>query len=598
MDREVLRGSLAVLSSFGGEAHGLDTRHPYHRSEARTNRIDATAFQRWSARRSTGPTSTMSTPRESRAKSIRVPATWIALPARRALNPCTSRRRRMCYCLEVSLLMIPACATVNPRDDYIRSEKLVGAATGVDEVYDPDAEAEGERKVRALLDDGLSVDEAVRVALLNNRAFQAAFLEIGASRADVVQSGLLTNPSVSLSVRFPEGGGLANLTVGFAQQVADLWQIPIRKRVAQAELEQVILSAADRAVRLCADARQAYYQMVAAQEAEALASENLELVQRSVDLANARFGAGEVGQVDVNLVRTNLIDAQLEVMNARREREAAANELSRVLGQSRSHHTWTLTDKWPKELVPDVDDTQLLVIALEHRLDARLAAFRVQAAEAALEREYLSVFPDVTLGLEGERPERRALPGRSVLADTARASIANGGLTAPGIQSRAERRRERSQIIDLLLGPTLDITLPIWDQNQAQIAKAGFRVKQSRAEFEDLLDRVAREVTDALNVIRSAQELVRFYETEALPQSRMSVEAARATYEAGEQSVLVLIEAQGTLIAQRKAQVIAMRDLAEAQAELERAIGIPVPIDGQGDDEPRSINEEPPGEQP
>ena len=91
------------------------------------------------------------------------------------------------------------------------------------------------------------------------------------------------------------------------------------------------------------------------------------------------------------------------------------------------------------------------------------------------------------------------------------------------------------------------------------------------------MDGVAQEVAAALSAIRSTQELVRFYETEALPQARRSVETARATYQAGEQSVLALIEAQETLIAQQQAQVNALRDLAQARAELERAVGGPIP---------------------
>lgn len=473
-------------------------------------------------------------------------------------------------------LIAPGCVTVDPRADYLRSAQFVTAATGVDEVYDPAADEGVEQRVTALMADGLSVDEAVRVALLNNRGLHAAFLEIGASRAEVVQSGLLSNPSLSLSLRFPEGGGRANLTAGFAQQIADLWQIPVRRRVAEAELEQVVLSAANQAVRLSSDVTRAYYDVIAAEKSEALAAENLDLVQRSVDLAQARFDAGEVGRVDVNLVRTNLINAQLDAMIVRRSRVDATNRFSRLLGLSRAPIGWTLGDTWPDSVPMAVDAEKALIIALGHRLDARVAALRVKAAQATLEREYRSVFPNVTLGFEAERPERRALPGRTVAADAARASIGAGRLTAPSIQSRAERRRERSQIIDLLLGPTLEITLPLWDQNQAQIAKAGYRVRELRAAYEDLLDGIAQDVADALSAIRSAQELSRFYETEALPHARQSVEAARTTYQAGEQSVLVLIEAQESLIVQQRAQVNVLRDLAQAQAELQRAVGVPV----------------------
>lgn len=479
--------------------------------------------------------------------------------------------------LGFSALLVPSCATIDPKADYQKARTLIEERSGTTAVYDPEAEPLIEQQVHDLSADGVTVEEAVTIALLNNQGFQALFQEIGMSRADVVQSGLLSNPSLTMGLQFPEGGGRSKLTAGFAQQIVDLWQIPIRKRVAEAELEQVILTAADRAVQLTAEVKQAYYHALAARQAEELASENRILVERSVSLAEARFKAGEVGQVDVNLVRANLINTQLDALSARRSREEAINRLSRLLGLSRSPDAWTLSGSWPPPVPQTLDEDQLLLVALEQRLDASVAALRIKAAEATLEKEYRSVFPNITIGLEAERPDQRALPGRNVLADTARTSIGAGELTAPTIQSRGERQQERSQIIDLLLGPTLDITLPIWDQNQAQIAKACYRVRQLRAAYEDLLDTVVTEVTDAVSAIRSAQELVQFYETQALPQTRRSVEVAQTTYEAGEQSVLALIEAQESLIAQRRAQVDVLRSAAQAQAELERALGGPIP---------------------
>ena len=190
--------------------------------------------------------------------------------------------------------------------------------------------------------------------------------------------------------------------------------------------------------------------------------------------------------------------------------------------------------------------------AMYRRLDARVAALRVQAAEQKVHKQVMDALPDVTLGLEFERPERRALPGRNVLADTARASVAAGQLTAPDLQSRGERRLERSQIIDTLLGPTLDITLPIWHQNQAQIARAKYEARQRRKEYEDLLDTVAREVSRALLSARGARDLVALSRDQSLPLAERNVEAARRAYRAGEQGVIALIDAQKALIAQRR----------------------------------------------
>src|SRR5207237_5254301 len=108
------------------------------------------------------------------------------------------------------------------------------------------------------------------------------------------------------------------------------------------------------------------------------------------------------------------------------------------------------------------------------RLAGQLASARIRAAEGQNLREYARVFPTISLGAELERLETRGVPGRKILADTARESVAAGKLTAPSIQSRAQRRHERSQIIDSIFGPSLTLTLPVWDQNQAQVAKARY----------------------------------------------------------------------------------------------------------------------------
>ena len=48
------------------------------------------------------------------------------------------------------------------------------------------------------LDDGLTADEAVAVALWNNAAFQASLNDLGFARADLAEAGLLANPVLSL----------------------------------------------------------------------------------------------------------------------------------------------------------------------------------------------------------------------------------------------------------------------------------------------------------------------------------------------------------------------------------------------------------------
>ncbi len=489
------------------------------------------------------------------------------------LFPNATRITLIGLCQILMLMAAIGCATVDPKQDFDHASRLITDRTGSPEVYEPSADALVKDKIDALLSDGLTVDEAVQLALLNSPALQSAFQEIGASRADLVQAGLLTNPSFSLLVQFPEGGGRTKLNMGFGQELVDLWQIPVRKKIAEAQLEQTILKVVQQAVDLTADAKAQAYRLLALQQAEVIATENVALVKKSLQLAQDRFNAGETGKLDVNLVRTNLLETRLELMDIQRQRRLAETAFANALGLSRWEKPWTLRDELPAVVSLARDEHALLCLAMTERLDARAAALRVEAAENEVRQQYLKVFPSVTAGTEWERPERQALPGRNILADTARESVANGRLTAPSIESKAQRDAERRAIVDSLLGPSLQITLPIWDQNQARIARAGFEAEQQRKNYETLLDSIARQVQDALILAQIAEQQVHFYRDQSLPLAKENVESAQRMYQAGEKDIIVLLDAQKSLIVQRQVFLGVWRDYATAMAELERAVG-------------------------
>lgn len=473
----------------------------------------------------------------------------------------------------MSVAQIFGCISVNPKPDYQRTADIVRARTGVAQVFDPETDAEVEQRLEALLVDGLTKDEVIQAALLNNRSFQTAFLSIGVSRAEAVRSGLMSNPSLGLSLRFPEGGGRSNLTLTLAQQLVDLWQIPVRKRIAEAQLERTILTVARLAIELASDAEVRFWQLLALQQAESLAREDAKLGERSEELARGRFMAGQADKLDVNLARAASLETQRRLIALERDIRSARADLARVLGLSRYDRQWSLSGELPRTAAEEFDESRSLKLALTQRLDAQAAVMQIRIAEGDIRREILDIFPNVTLGVEGERTDRRSLPGRNILADATRSSIRGGRLTAPDIQTRSERKLERRQIVDLLLGPTLDITLPIWHQNQPRIARARYEARQRRMEFEDLLDAIAQDVEKAVATARSASALAAFYRDQALPLARENVEAARRAYRAGQQSIVVLMSAQKALIAQRRAYVDARRDYAIALAELRRVIG-------------------------
>jgi cobalt-zinc-cadmium efflux system outer membrane protein len=477
--------------------------------------------------------------------------------------------------LLLPIAAIAGCATVDARRDYQRTGAQVQRAVGQVPLADPEDAAIAEASATELMADGLTAEEAIKLALLNNPRARAVLLQVGMARADVVQAGLWSNPTVGFSFRFPEGGGLANFEAGLAQNIADLWMIPARSRAAERDLDRVTLEAARELVSLAIDTKIAYFDAVAAEGALVIARDNVSLTAELLRITEARLEAGTVGSIDANLAKGQALQAEVAARTARLEAASARRTLATLLGMTASAEDMRLTEPLPRPLESDLASDRYVEIALDARLDARAARDAVEAALARVEFELAKVFPNLEIGFQLERGERRAQGGRKVLADTARASIANGQLTAPEVQSRGQRRLERSQQIEAILGPSLSLTLPIFDQNQAQIAKARMTYLEAKALLDRLERSIVQQTRDAADRLVTAWDVVTLYEQEVLPQAQVTLDLSQATYQAGQTTILNVIDAQRSLLEIRRGNLAALQDAAAALAELERATARP-----------------------
>ncbi|NOT00206.1 MAG: TolC family protein [Phycisphaerales bacterium] len=462
--------------------------------------------------------------------------------------------------------------------DFDRTSGHVEKAAGQSLPQFEDDAATREALVAELFAAGLTVDEAVKIALLNNTGVRAALARVGMARADAVQAGLFANPTLGLSFRFPEGGGRSNLEAGVAQNIAELWLIPPRQRAAERDLDHTILEVAREVVALTIDTRTAYFNAVATDQALSIAQDNVALTKKLLEVTEARLEAGAVGALDVNLAKGQALRADVDYRTTRLEAASARRSLAKALALTTLAEDMTLTDPLPAVPELAIDAERLVSLARESRLDLRAAQEIVVAAEARVRAEYARVFPTLDIGIELERSDRRARPGRDILADTARASIANGALTAPDIESRGQRAAAKREEIDLIIGPTLGITLPIFDQNQAQIAKARFAHEQALALL-DALDRsIVQETREAADRALTAWNVATLYDRELLPQAKKTLSISESAYQAGNTPILNVIDAQRSLLESRRGYIAALQAAANAFVELERAVARPIDV--------------------
>ena len=128
----------------------------------------------------------------------------------------------------------------------------------------------------APIDDGLTSQEAVAIALWNSPSFQATLADLGIARADLVEAGLLRNPVFSLL--FPVGPKQLEWTLQFPFEA--LWQRPRRVAAAQLNAQAVGERLVWDALSLVAQTRTAHADAVIADRRLQLTIENADLVQR------------------------------------------------------------------------------------------------------------------------------------------------------------------------------------------------------------------------------------------------------------------------------------------------------------------------------
>ena len=433
--------------------------------------------------------------------------------------------------------LVAACTTtVDPAADYAAARDGIAAATGVSGARTPAEPLLTAEEVEATLEDGLSLEEARSLALRNNRALAAAFLEVGVARADVEQSGLLRNPTLGVAYLWPDGGGRKRIGGDLVQSVSDLWQLRFRRELAEAELRERVLEVVQLASQLSIDVEREFLELLATDESLQLAEREIELAQETVRLVSRKVEAGMARSTELAQARSRLADAQLVRSQAAQRlasgRQRLALQLS-LTGDPARVKLLAPAASEPREL-PAVES--LLALGDARRLDLRAAAVAVERADAALALERKRALPDVSVGLEGEHPEV--------------------GTNTPFVG-----------------GFSGSVELPIFDSGRVAVRRAEILREQALAEQSAARNEAEQEIRAAHAAVASLAETLEVIEARAVPAALQTVALTRTAFERGQGTALELLQASTQAAALERARAQARSAVALARVELARACG-------------------------
>ncbi|AIT79724.1 TolC family protein [Novosphingobium pentaromativorans] len=434
----------------------------------------------------------------------------------------------------LAIALLAGCASYTPQP--LSSESVV-LSTPVAAVLEKRASAVQRpwlAPVNVDLAAPLTPDAIAAITVTNDPDLVAQRTRAGVSDAQVFAAGLLPDPTFSTGANSVVSGpdSLLDVSGALGFDLNALRTRAVRRTEAQAQARSVRLDLAWAEWQAAGDARLQAVRIEALDRRLALARASQEAAQSLLDRIVRAATRGDLAASRLQAARLAVLNANDTLQTAKKNLAAAQAQLLRRLGLPPGTAV-RLADQGVPDAAPP-SSIQLFVLARENRPD--LAALRqgYAAQEATVHRAVLEQFPNLTLTLNGQRD-----------------SAGN-----------------------MLVGPAVDFTLPLWNRNRGTIAVERATRDALQAEYDARLFQTRSDIAEAEAGITIARQR----RAKALAGLDELERQAAASKRAADRGDLSWDTAQSTLQAlrDRRMQIVqAEQDLSEQMIALELLTGTP-----------------------
>ena len=436
-------------------------------------------------------------------------------------------------------ILLAACATTavvgcdGPPRPAVPVSQLVSERSGLAVPDQPGPPVEVASTVNGLLAAPLTAESAVRVALLNSPVLAVQLESVGVAAADYETAAQVRNPEFYIAFRPPDRRppSATDIEATMSEDVLDLLLLPLRKRMAQRALDQSALLAADAALGLARDVRAAVYTLQAQQRTVALQEEMARASGATADLARRLHEAGNINELDFATQRAEDAQAQVDLLRARAELAEDREAVNRLLGLSGpAAARWTVDDL---PSVPGDEAPADVAAAARRRLDVAAADAEVAMTDQAVSLTKAGVLTQVSLGADLERETDK----------------------------------------QVVVGPSIGLDVPIFNQHQGQIARAEAEARLARQRAAAARVNVEADVRSAEARLSAARAVADLASGVLVPQRQAVTRATQQQYNGMILGLYQLLAAKRAELAARQSAVAAEAQYWVARADLDRAVG-------------------------
>ena len=388
----------------------------------------------------------------------------------------------------------------------------------------------------------ITLDQAIELALAHNHSLKASRTQIQQNQALEITANLRPNPSLGADTQFipffsPQDFSGENLdqTQQFDIGLSYLFERGHKRqhRLLAARDATAVTRAqvADAERTLAFNVGQQFVGVLLAESTLKFAEQDLSGFQQTVDISEAQFKAGYIGEGDFLKIKLQLLQFQTDVSSARLAKVQALVGLRQFLGYDAVPADFDVVGELAYQPVhAKLEDLQ--VEALRERPDFKAAQLSIKAAQSQI--------------------------------DLAKA---NGKVDVNGTYDFTHVSGENAASI------FASFDLPIFNRNQGEIARTKYVLTQAQEQQQSASDTVLSDVENAYEAVKSNDEVVQLYTSGYLKQAQDSRDISEYAYKRGAASLLDFLDAERSYRATQLAYRQALASYMTALEQLKEALG-------------------------
>ena len=399
---------------------------------------------------------------------------------------------------------------------------------------------------RSLHAQAMTLDEIEREAMANNPEIRAAEARVVVARARTPEAGALDDPMFmyrnwGTPLEKPWDWNQAQHMFMYQQSLPGSGKRAARTEVVKqqaAESEaQIEVVRREIGVRV----RKTYYDLLRSADEHRIHDQQMELSKQALESATVKYTVGRVPQQDVlkaQIAMTRLAD-HLVMLD---EEEASARaELNALMGRDPGASLEVIGKYGTPRTLPNLGELER--VALENRPELKAIAATGNVADAQLALARKAYTPDFTVA-----GGYMLMPDGSMFRNNYMAELT---VSLPWLN----RRKHDSEI------------------KEAQAAREVVRSEQNTQ-----VNAAFLEIQQALIQASAAERSLELYRDTLRPQAEAALKSAAAAYQHDRTDFLNLIDSQNLLLDVETSYFKAAANFDTRVAELERAIGAPLPV--------------------